>query len=169
MLEETPWIRQAESETEQMKRIAILFDLNQMNNEFNNSFNKLLNTQSSTGGFPWFDGGNDNRYITTHIVSGFGKLKSMGIEIDKNWMEKLKIDSKSIAYIDQEMAKEYDLYLRNKNSNHRITTEFIIYMRGHFSRQISFDAKGKQIKDYFLKEFEKENSIKVYNHKPCYL
>lgn len=158
LLEETPWIRQAESETEQMKRIAILFDLNQMNNEFNNSFNKLLNTQSSTGGFPWFDGGNDNRYITTHIVSGFGKLKSMGIEIDKKLDGEIeKLIQKSIAYIDQEMTKEYDLYLRNnkfKPSNYNGI--HYLYARSFFLDKYPLDAKGKQIKDYFLKEFEKE-------------
>ncbi|NNC71244.1 MAG: alpha-2-macroglobulin, partial [Flavobacteriaceae bacterium] len=33
IIQETPWLRDAQSETEQKKRIALLFDLNKMNNE----------------------------------------------------------------------------------------------------------------------------------------
>ena len=33
LLEETPWLRDATSESEQKKRIALLFDLNKMSNE----------------------------------------------------------------------------------------------------------------------------------------
>ena len=33
LIQETPWLRDAQSETEQKKRIALLFDMNKMNNE----------------------------------------------------------------------------------------------------------------------------------------
>lgn len=158
LLEETPWIRQAESETEQMKRIAILFDLNQMNNDTKNTFSKLQNSQSPDGGFPWFNGGNDNRFITTHIISGFGKLKSMEFSI------KDKIDGdldlllkRAIDYIDNEIEKEYNLYLRNKNykpSNYNGI--HYLYARSFFLDKYPLNAKGKQIRDYFLKVLEKE-------------
>ena len=40
IIQETPWLRDAQSETEQKKRIALLFDLNKMKNEQEKSVNK---------------------------------------------------------------------------------------------------------------------------------
>src|SRR5690606_33899429 len=42
-LEETPWVRDAQSEEEQMKRIAILLDLHTMQNELASVVQKLNN------------------------------------------------------------------------------------------------------------------------------
>jgi uncharacterized protein YfaS (alpha-2-macroglobulin family) len=41
IIQETPWLRDAQSETEQKKRIALLFDLNKMKNEQEKAINKL--------------------------------------------------------------------------------------------------------------------------------
>ena len=79
LIQETPWLRDAQSETEQKKRIALLFDLNKMNNELQSSIRKLKKNQHNSGAWPWFNGGRDNRYITQHIVSGFGHLNKLGV------------------------------------------------------------------------------------------
>lgn len=77
IIQETPWLRDAQSETEQKKRIALLFDMNKMQNELQSAARKLSQMQMSDGGFPWFKGSRyPNRYITQHIASGFGHLKS---------------------------------------------------------------------------------------------
>jgi len=158
LLEETPWVRDAQSEEEQMKRIAVLFDLNQMRNELTSAFNKLKNKQSSGGGFPWFEGGDDSRYITTHIVSGFGHLKAMGI----NSEEKLNVNTDeildgAIQFIDAEMQKEFDKYLKNDKLKPS-TYDGIqyLYARSYFLDEHPLDKKGIQAKDYFLKEFDKD-------------
>ena len=39
LIEETPWLRDAQSETEQKKRIALLFDLNKMKQELEAAIN----------------------------------------------------------------------------------------------------------------------------------
>ncbi|MDO9274428.1 MAG: MG2 domain-containing protein, partial [Lutibacter sp.] len=41
IIQETPWLREAQSETEQKKRIALLFDLNKMTNDQQAAINKL--------------------------------------------------------------------------------------------------------------------------------
>jgi len=156
LLEETPWVRDAQSEEEQMKRIAVLFDLNQMQNELQSTFQKLKAKQYSSGGFPWFEGGQESRYITTHIVSGFGHLKAMGINSD----EKLNIDTdkliqNAIRFIDKEMEKEFDKYQKN---NELKPSEYngiqYLYARSYFFDEFPLDKKGNQIKDYFLKELD---------------
>ncbi|MDR1524706.1 MAG: hypothetical protein LBS79_05545 [Tannerella sp.] len=77
VLEETPWLMQADSETERRKRIALLFDLNRMRDEMNRTFNKLKDAQNPDGGFPWFDGLPSDRYITQHIVTGLAHLAKL--------------------------------------------------------------------------------------------
>jgi uncharacterized protein YfaS (alpha-2-macroglobulin family) len=74
LIQETPWLRDAQSETEQKKRIGLLFDLNKMNNELNSALRKLKQNQLPSGAWPWFNGGYANRFITQHIISGFGHL-----------------------------------------------------------------------------------------------
>src|SRR5690606_7827738 len=152
--EETPWVRQSESEEEQMKRIAVLFDLNQMSNELSETFRKLQSKQSSNGGFPWFEGGNDSRYITTHIVSGFGHLQKMGINLEENLgVNPISILAKAIQHIDSEMEKEYDIYVKN---NKFPPTNYngiqYLYARSYFLKDYPLSKKGNQIRDYFLKE-----------------
>lgn len=157
LLEETPWVRDAQSEEEQMKRIAVLFDLNKMQNELQGAFQKLKGKQYSSGGFPWFEGGQESRYITTHIVSGFGHLKAMGIDSD----EKLIVDTNeliqnAIRFIDKEMEKEFDKYLKNnklKPSNYDGIQ--YLYARSYFTDKYPLGKKAVQAKDYFIKELDK--------------
>ena len=77
LLEETPWVLQAKSEAEQKKNIALLFDMIRMSHELNSSYEKLKQMQSSNGGFVWFKGGPDDRYMTQYIVTGIGHLKKL--------------------------------------------------------------------------------------------
>lgn len=107
ILEETPWVRNAESEEEQMKQIAVLFDLNKMQNEMKSAYEKLASKQMPSGGFAWFEGGRENLYITTHIVAGFGNMKKMGIDFSKFGFDVQGMVQKAIAYIDQQQLIEY--------------------------------------------------------------
>ena len=58
----------------------MLFDLNKMNNELQSAKRKLENNQLSNGAWAWFNGGRENRYITQHIIAGFGHLKQLQVE-----------------------------------------------------------------------------------------
>ncbi|MFA5618682.1 MAG: alpha-2-macroglobulin family protein [Weeksellaceae bacterium] len=157
LLEETPWVRDAQSEEEQMKRIAVLFDLNKMRNELQSAYQKLAAKQSGSGGFPWFEGGDDNRYITTHIVSGFGHLKEMGIDYESNFdINSEKILEKAIGFIDKEMEKEFDKYLKNNELTPSIYNGIqYLYARSYFLEKYPMSKKANQAKDYFLKELDK--------------
>lgn len=76
LLEETPWVMQAKNETQQKKNIAVLFDLMRMSSELNKAYEKLRQMQSPNGGFVWFKGGPDDRFITQYIITGIGHLKN---------------------------------------------------------------------------------------------
>ena len=170
IIQETPWLRDVQSETEQKKRIALLFDLNKMKNEQEKSINKLKNMQMSNGGFPWFKGAhNPNKYITQHIVSGFGHLQKLGISnLDSNTNKML---TNAIHFLDGKIAnqyrkllekadrikskdgiKKYDAYL-NQNHLNNFTIQFL-YMRS-FYQKISINDKTKVAVDFYKNQTTK--------------
>ncbi len=160
MIQETPWLRDAQSETEQKKRIALLFDLNKMNNELQSALNKLKNMQLGSGGFPWFKGGRENRFITQHITTGLGHLKKLGVrEYDK---PTLNMVQNAIRFLDNAFVREYEELKRyckkNKidiNKDHLSYTQIhYLYMRSFFSH-IKRPKKTNEAWDYYLGQSKK--------------
>ncbi|MDX8553180.1 MG2 domain-containing protein [Tenacibaculum sp. 1B UA] len=164
IIQETPWLRDAQSETEQKKRIALLFDLNKMNNEQQNAINKLLQMQLSNGGFPWFKGNdNPNIYITNHIATGFGHLQKLGIDNKDDSLQKMLVDA--IHFLDTEVEhthkkllesaerikaekgqKEYTKYLEQNHLNYFIIQ--YLYMRS-FYKDINVNSTSKTAIEYY--------------------
>jgi len=104
LIEETPWLRDAENEKEQKKRIALLFDLNKMSNELQLNLEKLKQMQLADGSFPWFTGLRSDRYITQYILAGMGQLYAANAVDRKNSTLK-NINDKALNYLDQELIK----------------------------------------------------------------
>ncbi|WP_034061970.1 alpha-2-macroglobulin family protein [Lacinutrix jangbogonensis] len=161
LIQETPWLRDAQSETEQKKRIALLFDLNKMNNELSRAKRKLKQNQMSSGAWSWFRDYRPNRYITQHIITGFGHLDKLNVIQSKN--EESMIN-KALRYLDAEFIKEYkDIRKYDKdadlNSDRLSYTQLhYLYMRSFFpenkpSKEVSeiMDYYHSQIKTYWLK------------------
>ena len=111
IIQETPWLRDAQSETEQKKRIALLFDLNKMTNDQQAAVNKLKEMQFSNGGFPWFKGSAyPNRFITQHIAAGFGYLKQLNVTINEKATS--EVISKAVNFLDEEILDDYNKLLQ---------------------------------------------------------
>ncbi|MDR2824155.1 MAG: hypothetical protein LBB41_03025, partial [Prevotellaceae bacterium] len=108
ILEETPWVRNAQNETEQRKRLALLFDLNKMSQENAAAQQKLIQRQNADGGFPWFEGGQSSAYITEHIVQGFGQLQKMlNYSHNEYFSQNMNnLVKKAINFVDNEKIKE---------------------------------------------------------------
>lgn len=78
VLQETPWVLDARDERGNKQRIALLFDLQRMATEQAAALNKLREMQLGNGAWPWWSGMRESRYITQHIVAGFGHLEKLG-------------------------------------------------------------------------------------------
>jgi uncharacterized protein YfaS (alpha-2-macroglobulin family) len=103
MIEETPWLREAQNQTAQQKRLAMLFESARMKEQLKASLDQLSNMQLSNGAFPWFAGSNrPNRYITQHIMAGLAHLKKLTGNSDVD-----AILSKGRAFMDQELISSY--------------------------------------------------------------
>jgi uncharacterized protein YfaS (alpha-2-macroglobulin family) len=149
MLEETPWVMSAQSETERKKRLGLLFDLNRMSDELSRAFRKLEKMQNSDGGFPWFESSPSSRYITQHIVAGFGHLKHLSVSSGNEDV----IIQKALPYLDDQVWQDYD---RLKRSKANINVRQIGAIQLHYLYAASFgkhrpeEARQKEAFEYYL-------------------
>lgn len=102
VLAETPWVLEARSETEQRRRITELFETNNLARREMDNLNKLQQMHNSDGGWSWFGNGRSNVYITQHILSGFGHLRSLELEIP----EVVNI-SEALRFVDDHYRDQY--------------------------------------------------------------
>jgi uncharacterized protein YfaS (alpha-2-macroglobulin family) len=150
LLEESPWVREATNESERKRRVGILFDLNRMQNEIKSNQKKLFDMQVSNGGFPWFKGGRDDRYITQHIVTGFGKLRKLGITTyEPNTNTQIK---RAVQYLDQRIVEDYNNLIKYKadlkNDNLSHIQIHYLYARSFF-KDVPMEENCKKEVAYF--------------------
>ncbi|MCB2375998.1 hypothetical protein LGH70_00280 [Hymenobacter sp. BT635] len=115
LLQETPWVREAQTETERMRRLTELFDGARLQRETTQALTKLARMQQPTGAFPWFEKMPDDRYITQLIVAGFGKLRQLGaFDAQQDALARPLLDN-ALRYLDEQLQQDYTELRRQKN------------------------------------------------------
>jgi uncharacterized protein YfaS (alpha-2-macroglobulin family) len=153
ILEETPWVLDAQNEAVQKQNIALLFDLNKMASEQDIAIKKLQERQYPSGGFPWFNGGRESEYITQYVVENLGHLKKMGV-LENNEIAD-QILQKAIVFIDNSLTERYEKLLKNiKKSGGDINANHLDRYSIHYLYARSF---------FNDKELDK-NNIAAYNY-----
>lgn len=158
LLEETPWLRNAKDESENKKRIALLFDLNTMQNGQQSALDKLRKNQMSSGAFPWFGGMCESRYITQHIAIGLEHLKKLNAIGDKYKMDVNKISVATAKYLDEKMLEDYNNLLKAEIDLTKYETSDILlhylYLRS-FTGIDNLTKEQKTAFDYFFNQIDK--------------
>jgi len=136
LLQETPWVLEAKNEEQQKKNIALLFDMVRMSSELESSLNKLQEMQTSNGGFIWFKGGPDDRFITQYILTGIGHLQKLNAIPEKSKTKLNTIIKLALGYLDKKLKGDYEYLIKNKanlgsNNISYIQIQFL-YMRSFF-------------------------------------
>ncbi|MBR5378804.1 MAG: hypothetical protein IK135_06765, partial [Bacteroidales bacterium] len=161
MLQETPWVLEAKSETEQRSRIATLFEVNTIRNQQTNALKLIAQKQKYNGGWPWMDGMPESPYISTYILSGFGKLQKMGAwsslsKDDQNTAQ--SICDKAVRYLEYEVAETYRyMKAHSKGKDWPIGSSTLneLYALSFFKEQNS-DKDFATAKKYYLGSLDKE-------------
>lgn len=152
LLEETPWVLQAKNEAEQKRNIALLFDMIKMSEQLNSAYEKLKQMQSSNGGFVWFTGGPDDRYITQYIVTGIGHLKKLKATAAGQDSKLKAILTTAIPYLDRKIKEDYDDLIKYKVDLKKYTPGYTtiqyLYMRSFFP-EYDIAAASKTAYNYF--------------------
>jgi uncharacterized protein YfaS (alpha-2-macroglobulin family) len=159
LLEETPWVMDAKSETEQKKRIGLLFDIINMSSQLDAALAKLTKMQTSNGGWPWFPGMPDNKYITQYIVAGFGHLNTLGITNLTSNPKTWAMITSAVRYTDDRIRENYESLKRWKadmSKDHLGWTEIqYLYARTFFWKDVEISSKNKEAVNYYLNQSKK--------------
>ena len=131
VLEETPWVLDAQREGANKQALAAMFDFKRMSQEEAATLRKLQQAQNGDGGWPWFSGGKSSDFITRHIVAGFGHLKALGVRADVA-SSTLR---NAVSYMDAEM---YQRYLDRKKYHYTYVDEtHYLYARSFYKDKLS--------------------------------
>ena len=150
LLTETPWVRTAQSETQQRKDIALLFDINKLANEFDSTIKTLENRQSSNGGFSWNAGGRDNRYTTQHVLEQLLRLKRL------TKLDNAKVDrmiKRGMAYLAERIKEDYKRYGRKHHSISYYVVQYS-YLHSMYAGELFGDI-GIEAKAHYSAAFQK--------------
>lgn len=155
LLEETPWVMEAKNESEQKKRIAMLFQATKLAATLDKSARQLEDMLLPEGAFPWFKGMYPDRYITQYIATGIARLQHLGISGGKGHMQ--RILDRTLPYLDKQIKDDYDLLVKNKaklDQQHIGHTQVqYLYMRSFMNKNIP--ANTKTAYDYYTKQAAK--------------
>ena len=159
MLQETPWVLEAKSETEQRSRIANLFEINNLRGQQTRALQLIEQKQKYNGGWSWMDGMPESPYISTYILAGFGKLQKMGAwsslsQADQNTAQ--RICDKAVRYLEYEVAETYrEMKRLSKGKDWPIGSGTLneLYALSFFKEQNS-DKDFATAKKYYLKSLD---------------
>src|SRR6185503_8506136 len=149
LVEETPWLRQAQDESQARRNVGVLFDDNRMEYEIGRAFQQLAEMQLPDGAWPWFPGGRGNDYITLYIVTGFGRMRHLGVDANMqpairalsrldNWMDE--------HYRDIQKWPDPEKYVPSP------TDALYLYTRSFFLKDQAIAAAHKPAIEFFLKQ-----------------
>lgn len=149
-LEETPWLRQAQRESQARRHVGLLFERNRLNEETARTLRQLTEQQLASGAWPWFPGGPPNDFITLYIATGFGRLRHLGVPIDtapalQAW-----------THLDRWMHERYErIRPDRRNGNHlSYTVALYLYGRTFFLRDQSIEPAHRVAFDYWVEQAE---------------
>ena len=146
LLEETPWVLESKNETEQIEKLARLFDANTMRNSINDDWSELQKLQNPDGGFSWYQGYPSSYYNSLYILKSLGKINEWlkGNVADYQSSEQKEMVAKLIGYVDSEVNKYGQIDKKD------VVNNFVLdYLdtRNYWEKQYPLNTKGKALKN----------------------
>lgn len=105
LLDCTPWVMDAQSDTERMTRLAMLFDKATVTSTIDRAIDKLTRLDCAGGGWRWVEQSTEpSLWATENLLYMFGRLNQMGFMPDDSRLTKMI--SNAIAYTDRQMLQQ---------------------------------------------------------------
>lgn len=152
-LEETPWLRDAKSESEARRNVGLLFEEARMDREITRAYEQLSEAQYPDGTWPWFPGGRGDDFVTLHIVTGFGRLHHLGVPVQ------VDLAIRAIRRLDDWIVERYR-ELRRDNDQYndhvpRPIEALYLYARSFFLKHQPIPEASREAVDFFLGQARK--------------
>lgn len=156
LLEETPWVLEAENETERKQRLALLFDINRATNQREVAMQRILDQQLPDGSWGWFKGFYPSRGITLSILKGMTQLVQLSAA-QYNQQEK-EMQMNALRYLDRTMQEDFEsLKKYNKDWEKAVPTaeqlEFL-FVRSAY-RDIPESGEAREAIRFYTNQAEK--------------
>jgi hypothetical protein len=128
-----------------------------MGNEKDCALSRLKKLQLGNGGWPWFEGMPDDRYITQYIAIGMGRLDHLGMIGLRKDNALWDMMQRCLSYLDNRTREDYEEILENirryggsLDSNHLSEIQIqYLYTRSYF-KDVEIAQNNKKAFDYFL-------------------
>lgn len=115
LLNETPWMMDAEREAEQKQRLADFFDENLMNNRLSSAIEKVQKLQHADGSWSWWEGMEGSFYMTVEVSEMLVRLQQMtGAKEECRQMLQ-----QSFNYMDKEIVEMVAKMKQEERKGHR--------------------------------------------------
>ena len=156
LLEETPWLSEAEDETDRKRNLAVLLDENAMESRLQAALRKLESLQGKDGGWSWYPGMDGNRYVTTEMVKQLARLIDLQVPQDEAMKQMYRHAQK---FLGEQLLEEYqEMREVEKRTGTRplLSDEAIVYLY-----VCALDASAKQqvkleVLNYFLETLQQK-------------
>jgi len=154
LLDETPWVLESKNETEQMQKLARLFDANTMRNSIQNDWSELVKLQNPDGGFSWYQGYPSSYYTSLYILKNLGRINDWlkGNLSDYQSSEQKEMVKKLVFYVDNEVNKYW------KTDKDNVWNNFVLdYLdtRHYWEKEYALKAKGATLKTSIISKAKK--------------
>ena len=157
LLNETPWVLDADDEAQQKKALATFFDENALGNRQRTSLELLKKLQKGDGSFSWWEGMHGSPSMTAEVMEFLTRLNLLiGTDPEtktilsraNNYLSKIVIDE--VADMKKREKKGEKIYIWY---SHALQWVYINAISG---RQLN--AKEQDATDYLLAKLEKMNT-----------
>ncbi|MDR1937969.1 MAG: alpha-2-macroglobulin, partial [Tannerellaceae bacterium] len=153
LLEETPWVMDAQTETEQKQHLSLLFDVNRTSYRREAAMQQLLRQQHEEGGWGWFKGFHPDRNITLYVLDGMSKLSRLGAAAYNRQEKEMQI--KALSYLDKAIREDYERLRKAKGSILNSGQLQYLYVRSAY-RDIPEANESREAIRYFTEQAEKQ-------------
>lgn len=136
-LEATPWLNNAQTETERIRSLSKYFDSSAIQSQIDSKVSLLQKLQKSDGGWSWWEGMKSSPYITEEVLKILGYLNSKDLLLPD-----LKQPAKNaVKYYDSWLI---ELYEKNKKIN---VTSALNYFYTRDKLGLPYAGKIKKMKE----------------------
>lgn len=157
VLDETPWLAEANRESEQKRLLSGFFDETTLDFRLNDAVQKLRKLQQADGSFAWWKGMGGNTNITLSVLTTLVRLNAMiGIQEQTSG-----IKDKAFRFMAKEMAREVENLKKlaakqHKNLQPSSTALGYLYACAIDNRKLSGNEKTNA--DYLIGLASKQNT-----------
>ncbi len=156
VLEETPWLAQAERESEQKRLLSSFFDESLIDYRCNDAMTKLQRLQGSDGSFAWWKGMNGSSRVTVSVLTTLVRLNAM---IGNQQQTSLVID-RAFTYLAKEVAREVAEMKKNEAQGSKNLYPSDVALNYLYASAIAHrkcSASEKSDNDYLINLAAKQN------------